>query len=134
MRNSPLACSNAVPTSKLLIHGLNITLRYHGGRYSHAILDRTYYWGMVPQIRELCGMQREGAVGRKGVVRSRLSSGQSGVWPILPFPRLLGRLAVDQSPVGAFPRFRAISGESSGAVEAWAKCQWTPTASFRPYI
>ena len=51
---SPLASSNSVPTSKLLIHRLNITLRCHGGRYWHAILDKTYYQGMVSQIRQLC--------------------------------------------------------------------------------
>ena len=35
---SLLAGSNAVPMSKLLIHRLNITLRYHEDRYFHQIL------------------------------------------------------------------------------------------------
>ena len=54
LSSRPLACSNAVPTSKVLIQRLNMTLRYHEGRNWHAMLDKTYYSGMVPQIRELC--------------------------------------------------------------------------------
>ena len=55
MKDRPLACSNAVPTSKVLIQRLNMTLIYHEGRNWHAMLDKTYYSGMVTQIRELCG-------------------------------------------------------------------------------
>ena len=50
---SPM-CTKAPPTSKLLIYWLIMTPRYHWGRYWHAMLDKTYYSGMVPQIRELC--------------------------------------------------------------------------------
>ena len=48
MRNSPLACSYAVPTSKLLIHRLNMTLRCHGDRYFHKILSKIGYCGLDP--------------------------------------------------------------------------------------
>ena len=53
MRNSPLACSNAVPTSKVLIHRLNMTLRCHGDRYFHKILRKKGYCGLYPRINPL---------------------------------------------------------------------------------
>ena len=54
MRNSPLACSYAVPTSELLIHRLNMTLRCHGDRYFHKILSKIGYCGLDPRINPLC--------------------------------------------------------------------------------
>ena len=56
MRNSPLACSYAVPTSKLLIHRLNMTLRCHGDRYFHKILSEIGYCGLDPRINPLCSV------------------------------------------------------------------------------
>ena len=52
----PLACSNAVPTSKLLIHRLNMTHRYHEDRYFHKILSEIGYCGLDPRINPLCSV------------------------------------------------------------------------------
>ena len=64
MRNSPLACSYAVPTSKLLIHRLNMTLRCHGDRYFHKILSKIGYCGLDPRIIPLCAVGRVKVVGQ----------------------------------------------------------------------
>ena len=46
--------TNALPTSKLLIHRLNKTLRDHGDRYFHKILSEIGYCGLDPKINPLC--------------------------------------------------------------------------------
>ena len=50
---SPM-CTNALPTSKLLIHRLNKTLRDHGDRYFQKILSEIGYCGLDPRINPLC--------------------------------------------------------------------------------
>ena len=88
MKDRPLACSNAVPTSKVLIQRLNMTLRYHEGRNWHAMLDKTYYSGMVPQIRELCGGGIARPISRASPICIRDSA--NGIFiALLGYPSLL---------------------------------------------